>query len=65
MMKNKFSKKTMLYICINLMDSIESHKENFSDCKERIDKSIVTVVTFITTYPIIDKATKIGNNMEE
>lgn len=55
----------MLYICIHLMDSIESHKENFSDCKERIDKSIVTVVTFITTYPIIDKATKIGNNMEE
>lgn len=48
---------------MHLMKSIESHKEN-SDFKG-IDKSIIVVERFITTYSIIDKATKIGKDIEE
>lgn len=49
---------------INLMKSIELHKEKFSDFNEGIDKSIIIVETFITIHPIIEKATKIGKDIE-
>lgn len=65
MIKNKFNENTQFYIYISLMKSIESHKENFSDFKEGIDKSIIIVERFITAYPIIDKARKIGKDIEE
>lgn len=40
------------------MKSIELHKENFSDFKEGIDKSIIIVERFIITYSVIGKGTE-------